>query len=624
MRAASRMLHESVDPSPFSAVAAALPADHLPRLIDPARLAALETTGLMDSAAEAAFDRFTKLAARWLGMPTALISLVDDHRQFFKSAVGLADPWAGKRETPLSHSFCQYAVTMQQPLVVTDAREHPWLRDNRAVAELDVVAYAGVPLVTSEEQVLGALCVIDSRPHAWTEEEIVVLRDLAELTMTEIELRSQLARMDALRVERGKERALLHSIVQSIPDSLVVADTRGDVMLLNPAAKRTLPQDIDPHGKRTASYGLFGADGATPLSMDDTPARRALTSGTVAEMELTVRLPGEAPAVYSVSAAPIRDAAGEIFATVSVGRNVTASRAAERALAHSEAILQGVVRHLPNGAVLLFDHDLRFLMADGEQLLAGVGLSRQALIGRTLAEVASAPGLAAVEPMYRDALAGKTTCSELVRDDKTFALTSTPVRDAAGNVTAGLLLVYDITAHKRAEALIRQEAAEVRSQSLCDELTGLYNRRGFLQLAREQLQLAEQTGRPALLFFVDLNGMKQINDRLGHDRGDQALVETAHLLRATFRGSDVLARLGGDEFVGLLLDTSTEQVPLFRERVQQELDMRNAAPGREFMLSVSLGAAVFDPRAPATIEGLLAEADALMYEQKRQRRAGRH
>ena len=76
-------------------------ADHHARLNNPQRLAALASTGLMDAAAEAAFDRFTKLAARWLGVPTALISLVDDHRQFFKSAVGLGEPWASKRETPL-------------------------------------------------------------------------------------------------------------------------------------------------------------------------------------------------------------------------------------------------------------------------------------------------------------------------------------------------------------------------------------------------------------------------------------------------------------------------------------------------------------------------------------------
>ena len=157
-----------------------------------------------------------------------------------------------------------------------------------------------------------------------------------------------------------------------------------------------------------------------------------------------------------------------------------------------------------------------------------------------------------------------------------------------------------------------------------DELTGLYNRRGFLDLARQQLAIAGQMARPALLFFVDLNGMKQINDQLGHEQGDRALVETADVLRTTFRGSDILARLGGDEFVALLMDSNSVQLSTFTERVEREIEARNAAPDRAYRLSASIGCAPFDPSSPTSIDALLARADALMYEQKRARRgAGR-
>ncbi len=118
-------------------------------------LAALAESELLDTPAEEAFDRFTRLAAKWLGVPVALVSLVDDHRQFFKSAVGLREPWASLREVPLSHSFCQYGVTSGEPLIVTDAREHPWLRQNSAITELNAIAYAGIPLLTADGQVLG-------------------------------------------------------------------------------------------------------------------------------------------------------------------------------------------------------------------------------------------------------------------------------------------------------------------------------------------------------------------------------------------------------------------------------------------------------------------------------------
>src|SRR5690242_20053531 len=108
---------------------------------EPSRIAVLKETGLLDSPPEAAFDRFTRLAARLLGLPVALVSLVDGERQFFKSALGLKEPWASRRETSLSHSFCQFVVRERARLVVTDARVHPALASNLAVRDLGVIAY---------------------------------------------------------------------------------------------------------------------------------------------------------------------------------------------------------------------------------------------------------------------------------------------------------------------------------------------------------------------------------------------------------------------------------------------------------------------------------------------------
>ena len=98
-------------------------------LHNPDRLRALSATALLDSKPEQAFDRLTRLAARVLGAPVSLVSLVDRDRQFFKSAEGLAEPWLSERQTPLSHSFCQHVVTTNAPLVVTDARDHPLVCD---------------------------------------------------------------------------------------------------------------------------------------------------------------------------------------------------------------------------------------------------------------------------------------------------------------------------------------------------------------------------------------------------------------------------------------------------------------------------------------------------------------
>jgi diguanylate cyclase (GGDEF)-like protein len=171
---------------------------------------------------------------------------------------------------------------------------------------------------------------------------------------------------------------------------------------------------------------------------------------------------------------------------------------------------------------------------------------------------------------------------------------------------------------ERARAAVERRAEAEHEASLTDELTGLRNRRGFLELVAPRLANADRTGRPALLFFADINGMKQINDALGHEVGDEAIRQLGRLLRTTFRERDVVARLGGDEFVVFAPDAGPERAGALRRRLRTMVDAHNVATGEKpFRLSVSLGAAAYDPARPRDLEALLDEADALMYEQKR-------
>ncbi|MES2461172.1 MAG: response regulator, partial [Armatimonadota bacterium] len=156
------------------------------------RLASLDRTALLDTPAEEAFDRLTRLARRVLNVPVALVSLVDGKRQFFKSADGLPEPWASRRETPLSHSFCQHVVTKAAPLVVEDARKDSLVCDNLAVCDLGVIAYAGTPLTLPNGHVLGSFAAIDTAPRKWSEDDLSILRDLAAAAMTEAEMRMTL------------------------------------------------------------------------------------------------------------------------------------------------------------------------------------------------------------------------------------------------------------------------------------------------------------------------------------------------------------------------------------------------------------------------------------------------
>jgi signal transduction histidine kinase len=159
------------------------------QVLHPDRLDTLAATDLLDSPIEEAFDRFTRLVSTILKTPVSLVSLVDQNRQFFKSSVGLPEPWASKRETPLSHSFCQHVVHTSQPLMVVDARIHPLLKDNLAVIDLGVVAYLGMPITTVDGHTLGSFCVIDTHPREWTAEEMAILQDLTTLLIGQIEFR---------------------------------------------------------------------------------------------------------------------------------------------------------------------------------------------------------------------------------------------------------------------------------------------------------------------------------------------------------------------------------------------------------------------------------------------------
>src|SRR5690606_25927546 len=116
------------------------------------------------------------------------ITLLDSDRQFFKSALGLPEPWASARETPLSHSFCQHVVNSDAPVLINDAPNHPHFHESPAVTELGVVAYAGVPLHTREGHTLGARCVIDRNPRDWAPAEVALLHDLGAAVETEIAL----------------------------------------------------------------------------------------------------------------------------------------------------------------------------------------------------------------------------------------------------------------------------------------------------------------------------------------------------------------------------------------------------------------------------------------------------
>lgn len=165
--------------------------------------------------------------------------------------------------------------------------------------------------------------------------------------------------------------------------------------------------------------------------------------------------------------------------------------------------------------------------------------------------------------------------------------------------------------------------ADIRQLSLTDDLTGLYNRRGFFWLANQQFKIARRTQMLCCLLFVDLDGLKQINDSLGHEIGDRMIVDTAQILKQTFRDSDIIARLGGDEFV-IFVPICSRNTDEFYPRLQASIDRYNQDHNYLYQLSISIGVTQCALNENVSLEQLIEEADKLMYEHKRAKRLVEH
>jgi diguanylate cyclase (GGDEF) domain len=225
-----------------------------------------------------------------------------------------------------------------------------------------------------------------------------------------------------------------------------------------------------------------------------------------------------------------------------------------------------------------------------------------------------------------------------------------PLKDAGGRLVGNMVIMRDITTlirnlHTtviivgviclvvggilfglfylhigRMESQLEHANQEIQTLAISDSLTGLYNRRGFITLAEQQLKLADRTRRKVLLFFADLDGMKLINDTLGHEEGDKALVKIATILKETFRLSDIIARIGGDEFAALVIDTTEGTPEILTNRLQDQINRHNNQETRKYMLSISIGCCYYDPENPSSLDELKVCADALMYEQKKSKK----
>lgn len=185
--------------------------------------AVLAMKDLLDPVFEEAYDRLTKLASELLKVPVALMSVTHKDRQFFKSYVGLGEPWATSREAPLSPSYCQHVTATCQVLKIENALEDKQLKDDPVTVQMGVVAYLGIPITTADSQTLGSFCVVHTKPHKWSEQDVTTLTVLTQAMITEVELRVALRQTELARQlaadSAARAIATLDQILDETPGS---------------------------------------------------------------------------------------------------------------------------------------------------------------------------------------------------------------------------------------------------------------------------------------------------------------------------------------------------------------------------------------------------------------------
>ncbi|WP_406697435.1 PAS domain S-box protein [Singulisphaera sp. Ch08] len=433
----------------------------------PARLASLRETGLLDSQPEPSFDRLTRLASRFLNAPVTLISLVDEHRQYFKSCVGLPEPWVSARETPLSHSFCRHVVASREPLRIADARTHRLVRDSLAIDELGVVAYLGVPLTTSDGHVLGSFCAIDSRPREWTDDEVETLSDLACSVMTEITLRRDVA--DRRNAARLLDRYRLLS--EHARDIVLFVRSDGRIVEANDAAVAAYGYDRDTLLRMSI---LELRDSNTTSLVPDQMAQadgQGLTFETMHRRKNGSTFPVE---VSSRGA----EIAGERL-LLSIIRDISERRRAEEELRHfrdhlSETLaqLEALVAGAPF-ALALLDSDLRFVRLN-EAMARINGEPTSAHLHRSYGEITSASA-AVDESALREVIETGVPRLGVYHEGEMPGLPGHvgrwlsnwyPVRAADGRVLGVGIMTAEITEQMRSEEALRY--SERRYRTLID------------------------------------------------------------------------------------------------------------------------------------------------------------
>jgi diguanylate cyclase (GGDEF)-like protein/PAS domain S-box-containing protein len=560
---------------------------------DPARIQALRATGLLDGPVDESFEGLVRLAARLLDAPIALISFVDVDFEFLTAQVGVQQPWAARRGWPLTHSLARHAVSNGAPLVVSDARTDPILRDSLAITALGHVACAAVPLTTASGRAIGALSVADRRSRDWSEEQLEILHELARVARREILVAEErMARSDRGGDEVEAERRFIAAVLESLAEGVIAADERGELRIVNAAARRH--GDDDPLAlENLADRGeLRLAASGEPVVREELPLLRALRGEDVADEEyLAGDLAGERRWLV-LAGHPIAASSGARGAIMTI-RDVTEQRVAQAASLEAQERFQVAFDHAPVGMGIA-GLDGRFWSANlALAKLTGWRLEqlRRATLESLLHPDEVESSAAGLQALAEGATAVHVTEKRLLHADGHeiwAAVHVAVIRDNRGLPQHLLLQVQDLTEQRR-------EQERLRTLSDRDELTLLLNHMGFARELRRHAARVERYGTDGGVLMIDVDGLKAINEALGRGAGDDVLRRFAVALESRVRRSDFAARAGEDEFAVLVPHGGAASLMALAEALLERLEeAQDGLAGRiGAPVTVSIGAAIF-------------------------------
>jgi len=423
-------------------------------------------------------------------------------------------------------------------------------------------------------------------------------------------LKTHLAEFRRIEKALRESENFLHTIIETAPECIKLFSPDGTLLTMNRAGLAMIEADSLEQVKGKSVYGI--------VNPEHRDAFRKLTDavfqgGTgILEFEIT-GFKGR-KLWLETHAVPLRDDKGDVTYLLGLTRDITGRMHAEQALLESEGKYRSLVES-SDDFIYVVDREYRYLHMNRKHR-ARAGFSGEEYVGHSYREFHTPEETDAfTRDVDRVFETGEGTQREhrSLRDGRYFVQTLSPVKADAGHTVAVTVISKDITELKQMEEILR-------TLSLTDELTGLYNRRGFFTFSEQLLKSCKREKRGVFLLYADLDNLKEINDTFGHQAGDEVLVETATLLKETFRDSDIIARIGGDEFVVIPVASTKNDVERITDRLRRNVESHNEKKIGGYRLLISFGTSYYDPESICSIYELIVRAEKLMYEQKIKKR----